>query len=122
MTDDMQTRRMLLPAVLGLLALAGCAGHHRSDQAVAPDLPPMLRVENDNTSDMKVYLIRGGQRVRIGTANALGVTMLKLPQTVVNGITQLRFLLVPIGGNRPELSEEITVNPGEEIVLRVLPG
>ena len=60
--------------------------------------------------------------MRIGTANALGVTLLKLPRTVVNGVTQLRFLIVPIGGNRPEISEEITVNPGEEIVLRVLPG
>ena len=121
MTDDMQTRRIVLPAALALLALAGCAGHNRSDQAVAPDLPPALRVENDNTSDMKVYLIRGGQRVRIGTANALGVTMLKLPPTVINGVTELRFLLVPIGGNRAELSEKITANPGEEIVLRILP-
>lgn len=117
----MQTRRKLFPAVLALLALCGCAGHNRSDQAVAPDLPPMVRIENDNTSDMKVYLIRGGQRVRIGTANALGVTTLKLPPTVINGITELRFLLVPIGGNRAEVSEKITVNPGEEIVLRILP-
>jgi hypothetical protein len=121
MADDMQTRRKLFPAVLALLALCGCAGHNRSDQAVAPDLPPMVRIENDNTSDMKVYLIRGGQRVRIGTANALGVTTLKLPPTVINGITELRFLLVPIGGNRAEVSEKITVNPGEEIVLRILP-
>jgi hypothetical protein len=122
MTDDMQTRRIFFPAALALLALAGCAGHNRSEQAVAPDLPPTLRVENDNTSDMKVYLVRSGQRMRIGTANALGVTVLKLPRTVINGVTQLRFLIVPIGGNRAEISEEITANPGEEIVLRILPG
>jgi hypothetical protein len=122
MLNDMLTRRMLVPATLAVLALAGCAGHQRNDPAVAPELPPTVRVENDNTSDMKVYLIRGGQRVRIGTANALGVTMLKLPPTVINGVTELRFLLVPIGGNRAELSEKITANPGEEIVLRILPG
>jgi len=118
----MRTTRILLPAALAVLGLAGCAGHRGNDQAVAPDTPVMLRVENDNTSDMKVYLVRSGQRQRIGTANALGVTMIKLPRTVVNGTTQLRFLIQPIGGNRAEISEEITANPGEELVLKILPG
>ena len=118
----MRARYILLAAALAALDLSGCAGHLREEQAVAPDLPAMVRVENNNTSDMKVYLVQSGQRMRIGTANALGVTMLKLPRTVINGVTELRFLIVPLGGNRAEISERITANPGEEIVVRILPG
>ena len=39
----------------------------------------------------------------------------------VNGLTPLRFVTDPIGGNRASVSQEITVLPGDTVVLTVPP-
>jgi hypothetical protein len=36
-------------------------------------------------------------------------------------LTSLRFLADPIGSNRTPISEEITVEVGDEVVLRIPP-
>ena len=117
----MRTRRILFAAALAALGTGGCAGHLRQDQAVAPDLPATLRVENQNFADMKIYVYRQGQEIRLGTASGNSVTSFKLPRSVVFAMTQLRFVAVPFAGRGKEVSEEITVSPGDEIVVRITP-
>jgi hypothetical protein len=39
----------------------------------------------------------------------------------MSGITTLRFFADPIGGNRTPVSEEITVQEGDEVGLRIPP-
>ena len=59
--------------------------------------------------------------VPIGTANGLQATTLKIPRTLVTGVTDLTFEIVPIGGGRPSFSQKVTVSPGEQVVLRISP-
>jgi hypothetical protein len=54
-------------------------------------------------------------------ANAKSVTSIPLNRTIVLGIQTLRFEADPIGGRSSAVSEQITVTPGEEIVLRIPP-
>jgi hypothetical protein len=41
---------------------------------------------------------------------------------MVNQGIPIRFQADPIGGNRTPFSEEITVSPGETVVLRIPPA
>lgn len=110
----------LLLAALTAVSLA-CGGGPRTNDAVAPEERTVLRVENDNFADMRIYVWRSGQRIRIGVANAKSVASFTLGRTIVVGTQTLRFEADPIGGRTTSVSEQITVSPGEEIVLRIPP-
>lgn len=114
------TARLLAPLTLALL-LAFCSSNPRSQQAgQQPDT--YVSVDNQSTLDMNIYVLRGAQRIRLGTATAHMTTRLRLPRDVVFGITSLRFLADPIGSSRTPVSQEIAVTAGDEIVLRIPPG
>lgn len=112
-------RTLFGPAVAAAM-LGGCS--HRAPEAPAPEnAATTLEVQNDNFNDMRIYVIRGSQRIRLGTANGNMTTSFKIPATVVFGLTSLRFEAVPIGSRAAALSEEITVGQGEQLVLRIPP-
>lgn len=109
-------------AVLAILAtLAGCGGRQAED-GIIPEERTMLRVENDAFNDMRIYVWHGAQRLRVGVANGKSVSRFPLPKSVVYGAVSLRFEADPIGGRGRSVSEEITVSPGEEVVLRIPPN
>lgn len=117
----LKTTRLLALALL-TLAAPGCGGN-RGYENLSPDDAAMLRVENNNIQDMRIYVRpnAGGSRWRVGTANGLSTTLLKIPKTLVTGVTDLVFEISPIGGGASSRSERITASPGEEIVLRISP-
>jgi hypothetical protein len=41
---------------------------------------------------------------------------------MVSGLTPLRFIADPIGGRRASVSQEITVSPGDTVVMTIPPG
>ena len=87
-----------------------------------PNARTTLRVENQATLDMNIYAIRGGQRIRLGTATALTTQVFEIPRTLLaGGMTPLRFLADPVGSDRTAIGEEITVIPGDEVVLTIPP-
>jgi hypothetical protein len=114
----MFTRRNFTLALLGLV-LAACGG---SKSKGAPIPPPRttIRIENQGFSDMTIYAIRSGQRVRLGTAPGNSNTVFTIPANLIFGATPLRFLADPIGSNRTPVSDEITVQPGDQVRL-ILP-
>jgi hypothetical protein len=107
-------------AALATLALIGCGGHN-TGPGIVPNEPTMVRVENQRFNDMRIYVYQSSQRIRLGTANGLSTATFTIPKSVMAGITTLRFVAVPIGAPGAEVSEEITVNPGEQLVLRITP-
>jgi len=114
----MFTRRSFVVAMFGL-ALAACGGS-KSRSAPIPQPRTSVRVENQGFSDMTIYAIRSGQRVRLGTAAGNSTTTFTIPANLIFGATPLRFLADPIGANRTPVSDEITVQPGDQVRL-VLP-
>jgi hypothetical protein len=114
----MFTRRHAIVAMLGL-ALTACGGS-KSRSAPAPQPRTTVRVENQGFSDMTIYAVRSGQRVRLGTASGNSTTTFTIPPNLIFGATPLRFIADPIGANRTPVSDEITVQPGDQVRL-VLP-
>jgi hypothetical protein len=114
---------------LGLICLGGAtACTHTSTSgaggAAAPEQVTTLKVDNQGSLDMDVYVVRApvGQRIRLGTATAASVTKMTIPSDVLLGAnTSLRFIADPIGGVRPSVSSSILVTKGDEVTLQIPP-
>lgn len=105
------------------LALTGaCSTNPEPDPMAEPVPPTLVRVENQAFLDMTIYVYRSSQRVRLGTATGNSVTRLRIPSNLIFGATALRFQADPIGGNRTPITQEITVAPGDEVVLTIPPN
>jgi hypothetical protein len=71
---------------------------------------------------MTVYVLSGGQRIRLGQATGSSKSKFTIPSYLIGyGIQPLRFLADPIGGNRLPISEEINVKAGDEVILTIPP-
>ncbi len=115
------TKTIKLLSVAALCAIiAACAS--MGNQTPATENPTTLVVDNRNLLDMNIYVIRsGGQRIRVGTATGLSKTKFTIPRGIVLGSTTVRFLADPIGASRGPISEEITMNEGDEVGLMLPP-
>lgn len=84
--------------------------------------PTVVQVDNQGFLDMTVYAARSSQRVRLGIANGNAKTNFNIPSILMSGLTALHFVADPIGGRRTSVSQEITVAPGDTVVLTIPPG
>jgi hypothetical protein len=85
------------------------------------DYTTAVKVDNRAFTDMTVYFARSSQRQRLGLAPANSVTVFNLPRGVVTPATALRFIADPIGSSRASVSEEITVSPGDTVMMVIPP-
>jgi len=128
--QEKQMRLKTVALALGLMCLGGaaaCSGTSSSGAggAAAPEQVTTLKVDNQGSLDMDVYVVRApaGQRIRLGTATAAAVTKMVIPSDVLLGgaNTSLRFIADPIGGVRPSVSSSILVTRGDEVTLQIPP-
>ena len=113
--------KSLVVAML-LAGIAACNTFARGSGTTDQNQPTVVEVDNQGFQDMDVYAVRSGQRVRLGLATGTSKTKLTIPQTMVSGMTPLRFVADPIGGRRASVSQEITVAPGDTVVMTIPPG
>lgn|ERR1700693_535379 len=116
---------MKIPKIaFALLLLGATACKTFSNGSATPDQnqPTVVQVDNQGFLDMTLYAVRGGQRVRLGIATGNAKTNFTVPQSLVTGLTPLRFIADPIGGTRPSVSMEITVAPSDTVVLTIPPS
>ena len=115
-------RRTILLAGLGLLLAASACSGNRARQST-PDAPAVLEVQNDGTMDMTIYVYaRGGTRNRLGTAIAHRTSHFTIPQRLMFGLTSMQFQADPIGAGARPITREITVEPGDTVVMNIPPG
>jgi hypothetical protein len=110
-----------LPRALPLVVLA-LACHHPGAAPLNPRAETAVTVDNQNFLDMDVFLIRGGQRLRLGMVPGLSSRMLMVRPEVIGYGTEVQFELHPIGGRGNPLSETISVRPGDVIHLTIPPN
>ncbi len=103
------------------MSLAACA-HHVPAASDGPQADAYVTVDNQSFSDMDIYVLSGGQRVRLGTATGERKTRMKIPAFAIGGTQQVRFLARPLAGNRLPVTEEIAVEPGNDVTLTIPPN
>ncbi len=103
------------------LGAAACSTLSRGSATASRIQPTVVQVDNQGFLDMTVYAARSSQRMRLGIATGNTKTSLTIPSMLMNGLTPLRFVADPIGGNRASVSQEITVTPGDTVVLMIPP-
>ena len=111
--------RGLIMLVVFVTGLACASGGRREPAPMAPTT--RLRVDNRSFLDHNIYVMRGGERIRLGTATGSMTTYFKLPSNLVFGGTPLRFMADPIGARGQPVSDEITVHPGDDVALIIPP-
>jgi hypothetical protein len=102
-----------------LTGIAACNTFTRGSGTTNQNQPTVLQVDNQGFQDMDVYAVRSGQRVRLGLATGIHKTNFTIPSSLVSGLTPLRFIADPIGGRRASVSQEITVAPGDTVVMTI---
>jgi hypothetical protein len=112
--------RLFMP--LGLALVAGCSHRAQPGDGPAPRTETALKVENRNFLDMNVFVVRAGQRIRLGTVTGLSSRLFMLRPDIVGNATELQFELHAIGGRGNPRTETITVHPGDVIELTIPPS
>jgi hypothetical protein len=101
--------------------LIGCSRATEQADDITPAAETVIHVRNDRFLDMTVYLLRGAARTRLGTVRGHSSETFLLPRHLVAGLTELRFLVDPIGARGSETSETIVAQPGDIIEVRIGP-
>jgi hypothetical protein len=114
--------------LLGLMTLvAGCAASRSTPAFPAPQKEASadtsattrqaieVRIDNQNFSDMNVYLVNQGTRVLLGSAPGMSKTTLTLPPASVSSRWQVRLLADPIGGSNAIRTPTLLVSPGQNV-------
>ena len=109
-----------LPLLFFTLAAGAC--HRGAVAPINPQAEVAVSVDNQNFLDMNVFLIRGGQRIRLGTVPGLSSRILMVRPDLIGYGTELQFELHPIGGRSNPVTETISVHPGDVIQLTIPPN
>ena len=104
------------------LVLVAAACHRGAVAPINPQAEVAVTVDNQNFLDMNVFLIRGGQRIRLGMVPGLTQRILMVRPELIGYGTELQFELHPIGGRSNPVSETMTVHPGDVIHLTIPPN
>jgi hypothetical protein len=79
---------------------------------------PLLRVENRNWADVRVYIVpEVGQPVRLGTITSMQTVLLRIRHPLGNGVA--RILIQPIGSRASYTTESVIIEPGRRLELVV---
>ncbi|HEX3159743.1 MAG TPA: hypothetical protein VHQ45_14580 [Gemmatimonadaceae bacterium] len=120
--------RFVLRAATAMLAActllaAGCksGGAEAGTEQQGPVERTTLTVDNQSYLDMNIFVLRSGQRVRLGMASGNRKSTFTIPSNLIFGATQLRFIADPIGADRLPVTNDITVSAGDEVQLMIPP-
>jgi hypothetical protein len=107
----------LRAGLIVLLGLSSACGASRTTPKSSPEpssdeIP--VQIDNQNFSDMEIYVVRNGQRLLIGQAGGLTKTTLTI-RNAARGDGRVRLLAEPIGGARPIATPILIVPQGQSI-------
>ena len=108
-------------AALTVAIFAGaCAPMTRNTGAdgVATERTTMV-VENNNWSDMTVYILRDGVRTRMGAVPSMGRSTFVLSSALVGGTGEIRVQADPLGSSKKWTSQPILIVPGNQVRFRL---
>ena len=118
----MVARKMVLWwALVSLMAMVGCASGNQRPAAGsnANRAQTYLTVDNTLPETFQMYVTDGVRKLRMGTAMPLRQTRMLIPSSVIFPAVSLEFLAQPMDNSGPAISERLTINPGENVGLKL---
>ena len=110
---------MVMLAIL-MTVYAGCkSSQDDPGPASAAAAGMTLHVQNHNTLDMRVFLLRDGQRQKIGTVPSMTGQIFEVSAAELGGALELRLLADPIGSQDSFSTQPIPIQPGAIIEWQV---
>ena len=106
------------------LMLCGCGRRiEPAPSSVSPqEGTTQLEVINRSSSDMDIYIVRGGQQIRLGLAPGNETTRFVLVPGQVAGVGLTHFQANPITGlGKPIGSEPVMLRLGDVVTLNIPP-
>jgi hypothetical protein len=103
-----------LVVMLGLSSACG-ASHSPptgSPEPLSSEIP--VQIDNQNFSDMTIYVVRNGQPLLVGQAGGLTKTTLTI-RNATRGDGRIRLLAEPVGAVRRIATPILLVPPGQRI-------
>jgi hypothetical protein len=110
----MRARRITLGLLLAGLALA-CRPKGEPTVAPYPDTPVLVEVQSHFQGDVVIYLLRGGQRERLGMVTGLGSAAFTFPYRRLGSSGSSRLLAYPIAGSASYASDPLYIQPGQSL-------
>jgi len=103
------------------LATVGCARHQSAAPSapVEPRSPVALRVTNSNWSDVRIYVVRGALRVRLGTVTTNSTVDFTIPADFLSGAGNVTLLATPVAGSGSWSTPLPATSTGDEFELVV---
>jgi hypothetical protein len=100
-----------------LLTAAGCGTANRPEVTPIPEAKSGLpvQIDNQNFSDMDIYLVNGGQRWLLGQAGGLSSTTLTISDGMSPADGRLRLEADPIGASPPIFTPVLVVSRGQSV-------
>lgn len=108
-------RTLFMLAGIALVA-PGCSSSARPTNGPLPhDAQTTVQVSNQNWSDMVVYALSNGLRVRLGTVTSMSARRLAVPRHLLTGSGEFRLAVDPIGSPQGFITQPMQVYPGSRI-------
>jgi hypothetical protein len=105
--------------LLAAVPLSQAACHHHATETSPPPAPSEgstdvpLEIANHNWLDVIIYVVRDGQPMRLGIANASSSASFTVPARLLGQGREMRLWGHPIGGTGGALTESVVVQPGQ---------
>ena len=96
--------------------------HRPAVGSVNPQAEVAVSVNNQNFLDMDVFIVRSGQRIRLGMVPGLSSRLLMVRPELIGYGQDVQFEVHPIGGRSDPLTETISVRPGDVVQLTIPPN
>jgi hypothetical protein len=114
-------------ALAGVLLL-GCGGGSAATSTPAPsaqpdDLRAWLRVENQSWANFQMWVVRANSRQALGRSTANTTRVYPLPAAYVDPKgARINFIADPVGRPAPGVTRELTIFPGDTVMITIPPS
>lgn len=118
----MGTYRQYLAALATALLLTACAPGSAQMGSSGPSTmreAATVKVANQNWSDMVIYVVRSGQRIRLGEVTSMTAKIFRMPASVLNAAGAISLVADPIGSPNEHVTDRIHVSPGQQVEFRI---
>jgi hypothetical protein len=78
-----------------------------------------VRVTNNNWSNVTVYVVNNGMRVRLGDVTSMQSSTFRVPQALMRATGDLQLLVSPLASNEVYVTPGFTVLPGQEVEFNI---